>query len=374
MPESMDASTAAAAPTHRRRPALRPTVLLLAILAVVATLLVPQAAIAATSSGQITSSDEKAFLDLVNKERTSRGLAALKMSYGARQVARDWSHTMAADDKLYHRPDLAAPFTGGWTRLGENVGVGWSVGSLHDAFMNSSGHRANVLGSSYRWVGVGVVTMDSGKIWVTFNFGAGDDTVASRFLPDETTTTSPPTSSPTPSSTPETLGDFLDVFATSPFADDVVWLVESAISDGCTTDRFCPDQRVTRAQMAAFLTRALDLPEATETFTDVARNGPLADEIAALAAAGITEGCAPDRFCPDQRVTRAQMAAFLTRALDLPDGTETFTDVARNAPLADEIAALADAGITEGCAPDRFCPGALVPREQMAAFLHRALG
>ena len=100
--------------------------------------------------------------------------------------------------------------------------------------------------------------------------------------------------------------------------------------------------------------------------------------IEALAAAGITKGCNPpsnDRFCPNDAVTRGQMAAFLVRALDLPAGTpNAFTDDDGVFEL--NIESLAEAGITRGCNPpanDRYCPGNPVTRGQMAAFLGRAL-
>jgi hypothetical protein len=95
--------------------------------------------------------------------------------------------------------------------------------------------------------------------------------------------------------------------------------------------------------------------------------------------AGITTGCNPptnDRFCPSANVTRGQMAAFLTRALDLPAGpTGVFSDDDDSEFEAD-IEALATAGITTGCNPpanDRFCPNDNVTRGQMAAFLNRGL-
>ena len=101
--------------------------------------------------------------------------------------------------------------------------------------------------------------------------------------------------------------------------------------------------------------------------------------MAALARAGITTGCNPGggntRFCPDDAVTRGQMAAFLTRALDLPKGNGTFADT-RGHVFEHPIAALAEAGITRGCNPGsgntRFCPDEPVTRAQMAAFLARA--
>ncbi len=108
----------------------------------------------------------------------------------------------------------------------------------------------------------------------------------------------------------------------SPFELDIIWLAEAGITQGCnppTNDRFCPDRSVTRGQMAAFLARALSLPtvDGVDSFSD--DDGSVFEaDIERLAAAGITAGCNPptfDRFCPDQSVTRGQMAAFLARAL-----------------------------------------------------------
>ena len=83
---------------------------------------------------------------------------------------------MSSRNQLQHNPNLQAEVeryvTTAWQRIGENVGVGYSVSSLHDAFMNSSGHRANILGDFNR-VGVGVVHEASGRIWVTVVFIKG---------------------------------------------------------------------------------------------------------------------------------------------------------------------------------------------------------
>ena len=168
------------------------------------------------------------------------------------------------------------------------------------------------------------------------------------------------------------------------FESDIVWLANEAITLGCNppaNDRFCPDDSVTRGQMAAFLTRALDLPSTSNRTTFSDDNGsPFEAAIEALAQAGITSGCNPpanDRFCPADRITRGQMAAFLTRALGYPTpGGDPFTDD-DGSIFEPAIEAIADAGVTRGCNPpvnDEFCPGAFVTRGQMAAFLHRALG
>jgi hypothetical protein len=96
--------------------------------------------------------------------------------------------------------------------------------------------------------------------------------------------------------------------------------------------------------------------------------------IEAVAAAGITEGCRPGEFCPSQRVNRGQMASFLVRALNLPPATrDHFTDDDGTTHEA-SINAVAEAGITGGCAPGRYCPNREVTRGQMASFLARARG
>ena len=110
------------------------------------------------------------------------------------------------------------------------------------------------------------------------------------------------------------------------------------ITVGCAPTRYCPNDPVTRGQMAAFLDRALDLPDATTPsgFTDT--TGTFFTNIERLRAAGITVGCGATIYCPDRPVTRGEMATFLTRALDLE-------------PLMPEPRALPSAGNPDGTAP-----------------------
>jgi hypothetical protein len=172
-------------------------------------------------------------------------------------------------------------------------------------------------------------------------------------------------------------GEFGDVDESNTFRADIAWLSNSGITAGCNppaNDRFCPDATVTRGQMAAFLARGLDLAPADGDLFRDDDNSPFESDIERLAAAGITSGCGPQRFCPDDPVTRGQMAAFLSRALALPQtGDDSFRDDDRS-PYEGDIERLAAAGITTGCTPDRFCPTNLITRAQMAAFLRRAIG
>ena len=167
----------------------------------------------------------------------------------------------------------------------------------------------------------------------------------------------------------------------SPHEQSIEWLAAAGITGGCnppTGDAFCPEHGVTRGQMAAFLTRALDLPASSaDRFVDDDTSVFEAD-VQALARAGITGGCGRSshrRFCPADLVTRGQMAAFMTRAFDLPASRRDRFRDDDTSVFEKDVQALAAAGVTVGCNPptnDRFCPHAPVTRAQMATFLHRS--
>lgn len=170
---------------------------------------------------------------------------------------------------------------------------------------------------------------------------------------------------------------FVDVGADHVFAADIAWLADQGITRGCNppaNDRFCPDEPVSRGQMAAFLGRALSLPPSADNAFADDEGSVFESDIDALAAAGITSGCTADAFCPDDPVTRGQMATFLVNAFDLAGGggDDLFTDDAGVHEF--DIDILGTAGVTQGCNPpdnDRYCPDEPVTRGQMAAFLHR---
>ncbi|HVF32911.1 MAG TPA: CAP domain-containing protein [Acidimicrobiales bacterium] len=112
---------------------------------------------------------EAHVLSLINDERVSRGQNALGLRDDVVPVARTWTARMIADQVLSHNPALAAQMPADWVAIGENVGAGSTVEGLHTAFMNSAGHRANVLGD-FHYAGVGVDRDSKGRIWVTVNF------------------------------------------------------------------------------------------------------------------------------------------------------------------------------------------------------------
>jgi hypothetical protein len=181
--------------------------------------------------------------------------------------------------------------------------------------------------------------------------------------------------------TPVYLGmDFLDT-RTSIFRTDVAWMSAIGTTRGCNppvNDLFCPSGEVTRGQMAAFINRQLELPPTVIDFFVDDGNSVFEDDINRLAAAGITTGCNPpvnDEFCPSQRLTRAQLAAFLARAFDLPATSTNFFSDDDGSIFESDINQLAAAGITKGCNPptnDHYCPDEFVSRAQTAAFFRRA--
>ena len=172
-------------------------------------------------------------------------------------------------------------------------------------------------------------------------------------------------------STPTSSG-FTDL-GNSIFIDDIEWLVENHITGGCAPSRFCPTAAVTRAAMASFLGRAFDLPAPSgDYFVD---DGSSIHEpnINSAREAKITGGCADGRYCPASGVTRSQMATFLDRALGLPPTSVDFFSDDNDSMHEAAINRVAAAGIATGCGSGRFCPARIVTREQMAAFLRRAL-
>jgi len=179
---------------------------------------------------------------------------------------------------------------------------------------------------------------------------------------------------------------FGDVPADQWYFSWVERLYAAGITSGCSTNPllYCPDDSVTRAQMAKFLEKgihgsAYTSPAGTgNVFVDVSASYWADNWIENLYADGITSGCvaSPLSYCPDQTVTRDQMAKFLLKAehgasYTPPDvgGSTGFNDVSTSYWAAAWIKQLAAEGITSGCGGGNYCPGDPVTRAQMAKFL-----
>ena len=118
------------------------------------------------SPAAAVSAREKKLFHKINVARKNHGRKALDLSAKISTMARNHSEKMAKQGKVFHSC-LTCKFQGwNWSALAENVGTGPSVRAVHKKFMNSPGHRANILGSKYQKVGVGIVRR-KGKLWVT---------------------------------------------------------------------------------------------------------------------------------------------------------------------------------------------------------------
>ena len=175
--------------------------------------------------------------------------------------------------------------------------------------------------------------------------------------------------------------EFLDVPLSHPFHDAIHTVASNGITAGCGNGNFCPNDAITRAQMAVFLLKAehgatyAPPPASGALFGDVPTSAFAAAWIEQLAAEAISTGCGGGNYCPDAAVTRAQMAVFLLKA-DLgsgyspPPATGTvFSDVPAGAFAAAWIEELQARGITSGCGSGKFCPASVNTRGQMAVFL-----
>ena len=239
----------------------------------------------------------------------------------------------------------------------------------------------NHAGSSYAWTLTGgTITGGQGTSQILYNAAA---TPATRMLLSVIET--PATGTPGAATT-FVMSDFLDVPPSHPFHTFVLKTARNGVSAGCGGGNFCPNDSVTRAQMAVFLLtgklgEGFQPPPATGVFTDVPPASFAAKYIEELYHEGITGGCQSDplEYCPGVAVTRAQMAVFLLVAkhgtgYTPPPATGIFEDVPPGAFARNFIEELYNEGITGGCAtnPLRFCPSSSTTRGQMSVFLSTA--
>ena len=160
----------------------------------------------------------------------------------------------------------------------------------------------------------------------------------------------------------------------TPYAADIDWAAEQRIAGNCDADMFCTYDPISRAQLASYLVRAMDLPATDQDFfTDDEGNAREAD-INRATAAGLFKGCTATTFCPSGSVARGAMATILVRATGAP-ATENdyFTDDEDSGNEAN-INAAAEAGLMTGCTDTTFCPKPKVSRGQTMRLLHAIFG
>ena len=316
------------------------------------------------------------------------------------QVARHWSDRVASEQQMYHNPyytDQACC----WVRIGENVAYWWHSGlsgreaATHNAdaimqgWMDSEGHRPNIMHPDYREVGLGVTIDADGRLWATAVFRAPDSSITLPPPPEPEGPAPPPVEVPGIVDTTTLCGSET---TTSWFVDveqhvvAIECLATTEVTLGVGDHRFDPFGHVTRGQMATFITRAIEatgfeLPEVDPArFPDVEPDLAVATPVAQLAELGIVSGRTDGTYGPDDPVTRAQMAHFLVAAYELAAGVELadpsrdwFLDVPATHTFERAIGQAADLGLAAGDGAGNYGPPDPVRRDHMALFLTRWL-
>jgi hypothetical protein len=176
---------------------------------------------------------------------------------------------------------------------------------------------------------------------------------------------------------------FPDVPGTPPHGGNIGCVAGFGIAEGLANGTYGPLGDVRRDQMASFIARMLevagvDLPADPDASWPDVTGGPHRLAIEQLTDLGIIQGRAGGGYGPLDEVTRAQMASFIVRSLelilerDLSAPPSTFTDIAGSTHRAN-IDVAASLGIAEGRTATTFAPNADVRRDQMASFIARSL-
>jgi len=123
--------------------------------------------------------DEQEVFNLINKQRTNNGLQALKINNEVQRVARIKAQDMVDNNYFSHTSptygspfDMLKSFKISYKSAAENIAANSSNGGAVNSWMNSSGHKANILNSSYNYTGIGVVSSSKyGKVFVQMFIG-----------------------------------------------------------------------------------------------------------------------------------------------------------------------------------------------------------
>lgn len=273
--------------------------------------------------------------------------------------------------------------TGDYIYLAQSTFACTGASPTSASFAAAGGNGAFALGSGCAWTAV------SESDWITLTSptqGNGDGSLSYSVAPNPLSIARSGSILIDGSRIPVVQGaNFLDVDQAALFYDFIGKLSARGVTLGCGGGNYCPGASVTREQMAAFIMRSLGLfnPPAPPfpTFADVPTGSTFYAFIEEMARRGITLGCGNDAqgnrlYCPGATVTREQMAAFIIRALGVfnppPPAMQRFTDVPPTNVFYAFIEEMAVRGITLGCGTGIYCPTSAVTREQMAAFLVRA--
>jgi uncharacterized protein YkwD len=308
---------------------------------VVALVLLTGPVSAPSASASAYTSEELAFVQLINDYRVSLGLGQLKISDMLSEAGDRHSSDMAKYGFFNHyteRSDWFAAGTSPWdrmaasgysynTRLGENIAGGQrTAAEVFQAWKNSPTHNENMIDPNFKVIGVSLIydSDSTYRYYWTTDFGGFVDPTAHALG------SSVPS---TPTSTGTGATGFSDVGKSTLYADEIKLLAKLGVVSGYSDGRFGPYDRVTRQQFAKMIVLSLGCavsPISSSSFRDVATSAGSSDPlypagyVETCAAQGITVGKTPFTFCPYDNITRAQLITMVARAANLPEPPRSY--------------------------------------------------
>ena len=348
------------------------------------------------------------MLDLVNAERTARGIPALTMDPELLELAMTrafetavyWSHT---------RPDGTDCYSLSSRIYAENNAMkGFSKpGYPEDAtkkamkqLMDSQGHKENILSTRFHSIGIGVVVLDRNIYWVQdFDVSSAASRAAQKAdvkaKVNVKTLADPAYFSPefrignanlqagaqtglSVISESSTLPfENISVTSSNPNVASVSGSTVTAHGSGTAVLTVCYNNYPASAQeITITVTGGEPAAPYAEAFRDVKPGSWYADAVKWAVESEITSGTTATTFSPNDPCTRAQAVTFLWRAADTPKaaGTNPFTDVKPSAYYHGAVLWAAENDITAGVSATSFAPGQTCTRAQIVTFLWRAAG
>lgn len=187
-----------------------------------------------------------------------------------------------------------------------------------------------------------------------------------------------PAPTPPPPTPPSTTTSFTDVPTTHFAYTAVEKLKARGIVSGCTATTFCPNNKLTRGEMAVITARLLsgDVSyDGVPSYTDVP--AAIRADVREAVARDVMESCSTGGFCHNGPVTRASMAVYAVRATDMSNldvNRATFSDVPTNYWASGAIERLYQRQIVSGCrtSPLAYCPADDITRAEAAVILVKA--
>lgn len=372
------------------------------------------------------------ILLLTNQVRIQQGLAPLSI-FPDLQSAADLRERDLAVYYSHDRPDGTSCFTAledeniGYYAAGENIATGFtSAAGVMNGWMNSDGHRANILSDQFVHIGTGhdprggkygtsSVQLFLSKRCAISNLRLSQDTLSlprGGSLDDQNLYLTASCSdhgdnylpllpgmytgfdSNTPGEQEVTvrwggqaatlsvkISPFRDVSGEAYFGDAVTWAVDHGYIVGTGSNHFTPSRTCTRGEVVTVLWRAAGSPEPASgsiPFSDVKSTDYYANAVLWAYENGITSGVDSRRFAPGSPCTRAQVVTFLWRAQGspvspVPSTAPDFLDVPASAASYQAVAWAVEERITSGTDALHFSPNAPCTRGQIVTFLHRAM-